>query len=349
MPPSSCPPRPPLQPPPPQFTGRTPMIRPVISTPRTLRTSANGVYPDPVGMVKSSFPTNKKAPLPFRDTRLATPISFSGALAVAAVAGFLVLFGGGGDAGAAEFVGIILAEQQVPLLAAFENFFFLRGDLLADFDLDFFFLAQDVGHGLDHVLADSVAVFDKFHFVALHQQVHDLVRDAHHFFPAQSPSVLSPLSPCPSEFANGLPQNQFAVPRQLPLHLLEHFLVRNSGAAHLILVLGEDGAHFFVDFIFDGDLFHHPRPHLEDHRFDVFFLDCDLLVFDEFLDQLRGHMAHIIAVQQHLWDVPLKDSKTLSLLGARIFRNRCAGGPLAQNWGKNQKVSRFVDDAGCFL
>jgi len=55
--------------------------------------------------------------------------------------------------------------------------------------------------------------------------------------------------------------------------------------------------HFFVDFIFDGDLFHHARS----ATFRItgstsFFLDCDLLVFDEFLDQLRGHMAHIIAV-----------------------------------------------------
>jgi len=64
---------------------------------------------------------------------------------------------------------------------------------------------------------------------------------------------------------------------------------------------------------------------------------------------LRGHMAHIIAVQQHLWDVPLMGSKTLSLLAARNFRNQSGLGGISENPGKNQKGSRFVDDAPCFL
>ena len=59
--------------------------------------------------------------------------------------------------------------KDIPLFTAFENFFFLGSDALADFDFDLFFLAQDIGHGLDHVLADGVAVFDKLDLVALHQ------------------------------------------------------------------------------------------------------------------------------------------------------------------------------------
>jgi hypothetical protein len=60
-------------------------------------------------------------------------------------------------------------------------------------------------------------------------------------------------------------------------------------------------------------------------------------------------MAHIIAVQQHLWDVPLTDSKTLSLLGERKFRNQSAQRRFSRKTAKNEKVQRFVDDAACFL
>jgi hypothetical protein len=103
-----------------------------------------------------------------------------------AVAGFLVLFESSGDTGAAKFVGIIFAEEHIPLLAAFENFLFLRGDALANLLLEFFFIAEDVGDGLDHVLTDGVAVLDEFHFIALHQKIDDLVRDANDFFAGQS-------------------------------------------------------------------------------------------------------------------------------------------------------------------
>src|SRR5271166_3632147 len=67
-------------------------------------------------------------------------------LAMSAVPGLLVLFGRRGNARAAEFVGIIFPEEHVPLFAALENFFFLRGDFLADFHFDLFFLAKNVGH-----------------------------------------------------------------------------------------------------------------------------------------------------------------------------------------------------------
>jgi hypothetical protein len=43
------------------------------------------------------------------------------------------------------------------------------------------------------------------------------------------------------------------------------------------------------------------------------------------------------------------DSKTLSLLAARIFRNRSGRGRIRENGWKIEKVSRFVDDAACFL
>jgi len=43
------------------------------------------------------------------------------------------------------------------------------------------------------------------------------------------------------------------------------------------------------------------------------------------------------------------DSKTLSLLAARKFRNQRASGGILENARKNGKVWRFVDDAAGFL
>jgi hypothetical protein len=43
------------------------------------------------------------------------------------------------------------------------------------------------------------------------------------------------------------------------------------------------------------------------------------------------------------------DSKILSLLAARKFRNQCAHTKFSQKTAKNEKVQRFVDDAACFL
>src|SRR5215469_15848470 len=69
-------------------------------------------------------------------------------LAAPAVARLLVFFRGSSDPGAAQLFGIILAKQHIPLLTAFQNFLFLRGDAPAHFVLDLFFLAQYVGHRL---------------------------------------------------------------------------------------------------------------------------------------------------------------------------------------------------------
>ena len=110
-----------------------------------------------------------------------------------AVAGFLMFFWGGGDAHAAEFFAVIFAEKDVPLFAAFENFFFLGGDALANFHFDFFFFAEDVGHGLDHVLSNGVAIFDKDDVVTLYQQIDDLVGDPYNFFTTQAHAMVRSL------------------------------------------------------------------------------------------------------------------------------------------------------------
>ena len=90
------------------------------------------------------------------------------------------------DTHAAEFVGVVFAVEDVPLFAAFEDFFFLRGDALADFGVGFLFVAERGGENLDDMLTDGVSIFNKFDVVAGHQHVGDLVGQADDFFAAES-------------------------------------------------------------------------------------------------------------------------------------------------------------------
>src|ERR1700676_395885 len=105
---------------------------------------------------------------------------------LAAVVLVLVFFGGGGDAHAAEFFGVVFAVQDLPLFAAFDDFFFLGSDALADFEVGFFFFAERGGDNLDDMLANGVAIVDEFDVVAGDEDVGDLVRDADNFFAAES-------------------------------------------------------------------------------------------------------------------------------------------------------------------
>src|SRR5713226_396698 len=101
----------------------------------------------------------------------------------------------------------------------------------------------------------------------------------------------------PSAARRASTQHQLAVARQLPFHLFVHLLVGNAGAPHFILVLYQNFAHFVVQAVFDGQLFHHALPHALRHRLRR--LTLNLVPFDEPLDDFRGHMAHIIPNEQH--------------------------------------------------
>ena len=95
-------------------------------------------------------------------------------------------------------------------------------------------------------------------------------------------------------------QNQFLIARELAFHLLKHFLIRDAGAAHFILILDEDVAHLLVDAVFDGDFVHHAGADAGDDGFDFLFLDFNEIVSDELFDDFGGHVADIITVQEHL-------------------------------------------------
>src|SRR5277367_512967 len=93
-----------------------------------------------------------------------------------------MFFGSRGHTHAAKFLGIILAKEQIPLFAAFENLFFLRGNALAGLELGFFFFAQRGGKDLDDLTADGVAVVDEIDVIAGDQDVGQLVGDADNLF-----------------------------------------------------------------------------------------------------------------------------------------------------------------------
>src|SRR5260370_12208484 len=92
----------------------------------------------------------------------------------------------GGDAHAAKLILVILLVEDVPLLAAFQDFLFLRSDSLAHFQFDFLFVFQRGRQNLHHLLPNGVAVVDEFHFFALHEHVRDLVRQSYDFLAGQA-------------------------------------------------------------------------------------------------------------------------------------------------------------------
>src|SRR5712675_1481690 len=98
-------------------------------------------------------------------------------------------------------------------------------------------------------------------------------------------------------FAMRSTQHQLAVARQLRFHLFVHLLIGNAGAAHFILMLYQNLAHFIVQAVLDGQLFHHALAHALRDR--VGRLALNLVAFNEPLDHFRGHMADIITNEQH--------------------------------------------------
>src|SRR6267154_4179022 len=98
-------------------------------------------------------------------------------------------------------------------------------------------------------------------------------------------------------FFLSLPQDQFFVAGQLRFHFLEHFLIRDTGVSHLLLMLNQNLAGFLIDAVFDGNLFEHGLAEAQYDGFRRFGLHH--LVFDQFFECFVGHVADQIAVQQH--------------------------------------------------
>ena len=153
----------------------------------------------------------------------------------------VAVVGSRSDAHAAKLILVIFLVQDVPLLAALEDFLFLRSDSLADFQFDLLFFFQRGSQNLHHLLANGIAVVDEFHFCAFNKHVRDLVREPYDFFAGEAhrfsksshdldidrvkPVMQIPLSPKPqlplakNQLAKKrpmeirLPKDQLAVPR----------------------------------------------------------------------------------------------------------------------------------------
>src|SRR5256885_16326092 len=86
-----------------------------------------------------------------------------------------------------------------------------------------------------------------------------------------------------------LAKDQLAVPRQLLLHLFVHLLIRDAGPSHLVLVVDQNLAHFLIEPILDGELFHHALAHAVDYGGSSFGFDLPAL--DQTFHNLIGHRS----------------------------------------------------------
>src|SRR5258707_13321184 len=103
--------------------------------------------------------------------------------------GFLItamLFGSGSDTVAPKLLRIKLAIEDAPLLAVFQNFFFHRANLFPGFHVPLFFFAKLVRKYGDDILANCVAVFDEFDFIAAARTVLNLMDQPTNFSSVKS-------------------------------------------------------------------------------------------------------------------------------------------------------------------
>src|SRR5881394_3272024 len=133
-----------------------------------------------------------------------------------------------------------------------------------------------------------------------------------------------------------LAKDELAVPRQLLLHLFVHLLVRDAGPSHLVLVVDQDLAHFLIEPILDGELFHHALAHAVDYS-DTSF-GFDLPAIDQTFHNLIGHVRYKVPYEKHLRVFPLLEYKRFSLLAASI---KCKEGTNHANHA-NHEITRNI-------
>ena len=90
-----------------------------------------------------------------------------------------------------HFLVVVLAVQDVPLLATFEDSALLILDLLARSLIDLFFLVQQVFQNFANFETYRVAIFDEIDIVHLGQGVGYDMRGLVYFVPAQPQSCTS--------------------------------------------------------------------------------------------------------------------------------------------------------------
>src|SRR4051794_39539946 len=135
------------------------------------------------------------------------------------------------DAELLEFLGVVSAEQQVPLFTAFGDFALLRADLLACRAVHLILGHQYVRHMADNLQANGVAVLVFEAKVAiLAQHLDDLVRNVADLVAREFHCIAGVA-------ARGA--NHLALGDQRLLNTLEHLLITDPLAPHVFAVLAK--------------------------------------------------------------------------------------------------------------
>jgi len=210
----------------------------------------------------------------------------------------------------------------------------------------FFLLAQDVGNGLDHVLEDGVAVFDKIPlFVARTAGPNIWCEIAPRFFRGPRQFVSSP--PSRATAMRERPYRKIVcASRAVPLHFCNISGYEIPARRHIHPGGGQGiglGANFFVDFILDGDSSPHRVRTVRISPVDVFFLDCDFdLSSTRFLGPgARPYGPHKSAFSS-ISGMSLYRIEDHWFTGARNFATDALAGSCTKLGQKPKKVSRFV-------
>src|SRR6202171_6232847 len=246
----------------------------------------------------------------------------------------MAVVGSGRDAHAAKLILVVFLVKDVPLLAAFEDFFLLRSDSLPHFQFNLLFVFQRGGQNLHHLLANGVAVVYELHFCAFDKHVRDLVREPYDFFARETHrfrkssyglevDCVKPMMQVRRRPKQALRQpkkrlakDQLAVSRQLLLHLFIHLLIRDAGPAHFVLVVDQNLPHFLVEPVLDRKLFQHALADAVGHGGGS--LRFDLPALDQAFHNFCGHVRYKIPCEKHLRAFPLHQCKRVSLLAAPI-------------------------------
>jgi len=156
---------------------------------------------------------------------------------------------------------VVLAIEQVPLFASFEDFLFLGADFLAIPHPQLLLLSTGP-EGFGTVFCRMVSrVLDEFHILASHEYVGDDMRKTHCFSRVSRMgwSWVFPFVP-PRETEVSWEdlvssENQFPLTGQFALHFLVHFLVGSARTTHIVGILGQNLAKLrAMQAVLDADL-----------------------------------------------------------------------------------------------
>jgi hypothetical protein len=129
-----------------------------------------------------------------------------------------------------------------------------------------------------------------------------------------------------------LAQNQFAIARQLRFDFLKQILIRNVGAAHFVLMLGQNLARLFVDAIFDGEFLRHALA--EPERYSLRGSGFNQATVNKLLDDFGGHVTDIVSIQEHWCGVPSQSGEIrVYWVGKQSARKADSKGP----WGARER------------